>query len=45
MKKKRIKIRRSWKINPRTKLKESAKVYRRGREKIRSRKIVREELS
>ena len=44
MKKAKIKVRRAWRINPRTKIKESAKVYSRRKVKIEAKKIAGEEL-
>ena len=38
--KKRIKIRRKWRINPRTKVKKSDKIYRRPRAKAKLRKLI-----
>lgn len=39
------KTRRTWKINPRTRVKEDDKAYRRPKAKVQARKIVTEELS
>lgn len=39
------KTRRTWKINPRTRVKEDDKIYHRPKDKVQARKIVTEELS
>lgn len=39
-----LKIRRTWKINPKTRVKEDEKKYKRSREKERKEKDIKEEL-
>ena len=43
-KKKRVKVRRSWKINPKTRIKESSKVYKRPKKKVELKDILKEFL-
>lgn len=42
--KKKIKIRRLWRINPKTKIKESLKIYKRSKEKAVLEKLLDEEM-
>ncbi len=42
-KKRRIKIRKTWRINPRTRVKESAKQYKRTKAKRNSRRMMKDE--
>lgn len=43
MKKHKIKIRKAWRINPRTRVKESEKAYSRDKMKRYARRLIREE--